>query len=195
MTDDVELLALKRSFPRVLLGVVIAFVLIGGVIAAFGSSADRPEGAAEHFLNDLSDTARKGVQADARKRAAKLGSLDILDLIDPAHTDTDGKALFTEIEVGAATVDPLGRWVPFRVQIRDAKDVTTGALLVAKVGDDWRITGLGPAARAKPVPSEGGPKVASATPGVYAGAIVVGFLITVAVSFLVRRLGASATHE
>jgi hypothetical protein len=193
VTADVEMAELKRSFPRVLLGVAICFVLLGGIIAAFASNADRPEGAAEHWLNDVGDTTRKGVQADARERAAKIGSLVLADQILPPGTDTDGKAAFTSIEVGAAVPrqGPLGpvEEVPFRVRIRDTEADVYGALAMTKATDGWHVIGLGDRSTAGDVPSEGGAAIAKASLPVYAGAILVGILITLGVSLLVRRLG------
>jgi len=68
-----EVERLKRPFRFVLLAVLIAFVVVGGLIAAFGTGKDRPEGAAEHWLADVSDTTRKGVRDDATKRVAEDG--------------------------------------------------------------------------------------------------------------------------
>jgi hypothetical protein len=188
VTDDVELVELKRSFPRVLLGVAIAFVLIGGLIAAFGSSADRSEGAAERFLTDVGDTTRKGVQTDARDRAEKIGPLAVADQILPPGTNTDDKAAFTSIEVGAAVTRDVV-YVPFRVRIRDAKDDIHGALAMTKTADGWRVTALADRSVAGKVPSEGGAAIAKASLPLYGGAVVVGLLITIGVSLLVRRLG------
>jgi len=188
MTADVELAALRRSFPRVLLAVAISFVFIGGLIAAFGSSADRPEGAAERFLTDVGDTMRKGVQTDARARAEKIGPLALADQVLPPGTNTGGKAAFTSIEVGAAVTRDVV-YVPFRVRIRDAKDDIHGALAMTKTSDGWRVTGLADRSAAGKVPSEGGAAIAKASLPLYAGAVVIGLLVTLGVSLLVRRLG------
>lgn len=195
MTDvvDTELQSLRRTMPRVLLGVAIAFVLIGGIIAAFGAGADRPEGAAEQFLNDISDTTRKGVEHDALARVQKLGDASLIAQLIPAGFDADRKAAFTDIEVGAATRNADGDVVPFRVRLRDAKQDERAALMLVKVGDSWHVQGIVDAQLAGKVPSEGGSKVASAPAAVYIGALVVGAFVTLAISALNRRLERSTT--
>jgi hypothetical protein len=190
-TDEVD--ALRRPFKLGLLAVAIVFVLAGGLIAAFGTGRDRVEGSAEHWLTDISDTTRKGVAADARERAEKIGPMEIADQILPPGTNTDGKAAFTDIEVGAArTADVV--YVPFRVRIRDANEDVRGALAMTKAPDGWKVTGLAPAASAGKVASEGGDPVANAALPLYAGAIAVGAAITAAASMLVRRAGPAPAH-
>jgi len=185
---DTELQSLRRSFPRVLLAIAIAFVLLGGVIAAFATGADRPEGAAEKWLNDVSDTTRKGVQHDASTRAADHGDPSLVAVLVPPAFNAHDKAAFTDIEVGAATRSADGYLVPYRVRLRDATSDERGTLAISKVHDDWYVNGVGPADLAGKVPSEGGPKVASAPAAVYVGALVVGLFVTLGISTLNRRL-------
>ena len=66
--------ALKRPFLIGVLAVLAVFVVLGVLIAAFGSNADRGEGVAERWLNAVSDTTRKGVKDDARERALERSS-------------------------------------------------------------------------------------------------------------------------
>ena len=61
----------------------------------------RPEGVAENWLTAVGDTTRKGVEADARKRAEKIGGVSIGEAIC-CSSDTDGKAAFADLEVGKA---------------------------------------------------------------------------------------------
>ena len=190
---DTELHALRRSFPRVLLGVAIAFVLIGGVIAAFGTGADRPEGAAEKWLNDVSDTTRKGVEKDASARVEALGDPSLVVQLVPAGFDAKRKAAFTAIEVGAATRSADGYFVPYRIRLRDATADERGALAIVKVSDHWYVRDVGSASLAGKVPSEGGPKVASAPAGIYVGALVLGLFITIGISAFNRRLERSTS--
>ena len=190
---DTELQSLRRSFPRVLLAVAIAFVLLGGVIAAFATGADRPEGAAEKWLNDVSDTTRKGVQHDAATRAAEHGDPSLVAMVIPQGFDAHDKAAFTDIEVGAATRTADGYAVPYRVRLRDAKADERGTLAIIKARDEWYVQGIGSAELAGKVPSEGGPKVASAPVAVYVGALVVGLFVTLAISALNRRLERSTS--
>jgi hypothetical protein len=190
---DAELQSLRRTLPRVLLGVAIAFVLIGGIIAAFGAGADRPEGAAEQFLNDISDTTRKGVEHDALERVAKLGDPSLIAQLIPPGFDADKKAAFTDIEVGAATRKADGDVVPFRVRLRNADRDERAALLLVDTGDSWHVQSIVDAQLAGKVPSEGGSKVASAPAPVYLGALVIGFFVTVAISALNRRLERSTS--
>ena len=189
-----EIESLKRPFRLGVLAVAIGFVLVGGLIAAFGSGQDRPEGAAERWLTHVSDTTREGVGEDSKKEVAKDGDPLLADFLIGANADKDGKSTFTAIEVGQARrIDASRVEVPVLLAYRSDAESFEGVLVLQKQADDWKVTEaktLDPTLR---VPSEGGNPVASASLGLYAGAAFFGLLITAGLSAVVRRAGPDVT--
>ena len=191
-TTEIE--ALKRPFRLGVLAVAIGFVLVGGLIAAFGSGQDRPEGAAERWLTHVGDTTRKGVGEDSKKEVAKGGDPLLADFLIGANADKDGKSTFTAIEVGQARRTDASRVeVPVLLAYRSDAESFEGVLVLQKQADDWKVIEaktLDPTLR---VPSEGGKPVANASLGLYAGAGLFGLLITAGLSVVVRRAGPDVT--
>jgi len=192
-----EVAELRRPFKVALLAVAITFVLVGGLIAAFGTGADRPEGAAERWLSDVSDTTRKGVLNDARQRVADDGDPAIAQAIIGEHADKDEKTTFTAIEVGhARRSEPNSAQVPILVSYRaEGAGNYEATLVLNKIDDRWRVVALLPLDATLRVPSEGGGSVANATFGLYAGAVVVGGFVTLGASLLVRKAGSHRLHN
>jgi hypothetical protein len=183
---------LRRPFLIGVMGVAVLFVLIGGLIAAYGTGANRPEGVAERWLTDVGDMTRKGVRTEAREQVAEVGSLELAGALLPAE-DTDGKAAFTDLEVGKAVdVDGLTR-VPFRLHQRlgdDVSDPVDGTVVLAEDDDDeWRVIGVEGPKEGLEVPSEGGRPAAEAPLGLFAGAIAVSVLITAGAGVAIRASG------
>lgn len=185
-----EIDALRKPFKLAVLALVIGFVLAGGMIAAFGSGRDRPEGAAERWLTHVSDTTRKGVGDDSQRHVAEDGDTSTAAFLIGAHADTDGKSTFSAIEVGRARrIDEARVEVPVLLSYRSDADPFEGNVVLRKEGDAWKVIGVSPLDPSLRVPSEGGDPVAKASVGVYAGALVLGLLITAGASVLVRRAG------
>ncbi len=177
LTDDRDLV---RPFRLALLGVAIAFVLIGGLLAAYGGGADRPEGVAERWIANVGDTRRDGVTERARTDAQKVGPLSLAAAILPKGS-TDGRSAFIDLEVGKATGDAALTRVPFRLHQRvhgKAGPAVYGTVRLVKRDGRWRITALEPAVAGVDVPSEGGPPAAEAPIGLYLGALLVAALVT-----------------
>jgi hypothetical protein len=99
--DDVALSALKRQFAIAVVAALAVMIGLGGVIAVANHGHHRPEGAAERWLTAIGDTTRKGVKADAIKRADKLGGEALGASLLPSE-DTKGKSAFPDLEVGKA---------------------------------------------------------------------------------------------
>lgn len=172
--------ALLRPFRLAVLGVAIAFVLIGGLLAAYGSGADRPEGVAERWLNDVGDTRRDGVKERASHDADEVGSLSLAAAILPKGP-TDGRAAFIDLEVGKASGDDATTRVPYRLHQRvdgKAGPAIYGTVRMSQHDGHWQIRALEPAVAGIEVPSEGGPPAAEAPVGLYVGAIAVAALVT-----------------
>jgi hypothetical protein len=175
--DDRDLV---RPFRLAVLGVAIAFVLIGGLLAAYGSGADRPEGVAERWLNDVGDTRRDGVKDRALHDVEKVGPLSLAAAILPTGP-TDGRAAFIDLEVGKASGDAATTRVPYRLHQRidgKAGPALYGTVRMSQHDGRWQIRALEPAVAGVEVPSEGGPPAAQAPIGLYLGALAVAALVT-----------------
>ena len=190
-------------------GLVICLVLMiaGGFgLAALSHGRSRPEGVAENWLTDISDTTRQGVEADARKRAAKLGGgLDgAKGLVWPDAKAIGRKAAFDDLEVGKAVAvpnDPYGVRLAFRVHARRPGDKTVviEGVIYVEQGDDnlgWgvlRVKVGDPVRLGVPkLPSDGGPPPSSAPISLWIGGLVVAAIIGVVTSLLVRMAGRPA---
>ena len=164
-TSDPEMTALRRSFRLGGLAVVAAIVAIGGIIAAFGTPADRPAGVAERWLVALSDTTRDGLEDDAIERMEELtiplegGSARFLEpdavgldslfvafptLADDRGAAADGEGRFETVQVGRAdTLDDLVRdghaLVPVQVTPYEADDPVDGYVQLQDTDDGWRV--------------------------------------------------------
>lgn len=179
----------RRPFLVSLAGVILAFVIIGSLIAVFGTGANRPEGVAERWLVAVGDTQRKGVRERARNEAEEVGPVALAAHLLPTE-DTDGKAAFVDLEVGKAVdVDGGRKGVPFRLTQREgsgAGDPIEGTVLLEEQGDEWRVVDVGDATPGLEVPSEGGAPAADAPWGLYVGAVVVASMLTAGCAGLVR---------
>lgn len=171
----------RRTFTMVVCGVAVGFVLIGGVLAAFGTGAHRPEGVAERWLVAVGDTTRKGVRDRARQDAEEVGPVSLAHDLLPRQ-DTNGKAAFVDLEVGKAVdAGEDTRHVPFRLHQRQGTEVgpaVEGTVVLTRRGDDWAVTAIEPPVAGRTVPSEGGTPAADAPWGLYVGAVVLAMVLT-----------------
>ena len=194
--------ALVRPFRLGLLGVAILFVLLGALVAAFGSGAERPEGVAERWLTDVGDTRRDGVKDRARREAAEVGPLSLAEDLLPAG-DTEGRSAFVDLEVGKASRDPDGTRVPYRLHQRidgSAGPAVDGIVVLVgeddENGDDtWRVVALEPPIEGREVPSEGGRPAAEASPWLFVGAVAASVVIAAGCSVAVRAAGRGEEAE
>jgi len=187
--------ALVAPFRRALLGVVILFVFVGGLIAAYGTGADRPEGVAERWLSNVGDTRRDGVKDKARTSAEKVGPVSLAASILPKQ-GSGGDSAFADLEVGKAASDDQRTLVPFRLhqELGDSanKDATYGAVQLVKVGDTWKVTAVLPQQPGLKVPSQGGSPAAKAPKTLFLGTLAVAVLICAIGAGLIHAAGA---HE
>ena len=185
---------LLKPFRLGLLAVGIVFVLLGGLLGAYGSNAHRPEGIAERWLTDVGDTRRDGVKDRARDAAEEIGPVALAADLLPAEGTTDGRTAFIDLEVGQASADGAdgSTRVPFRLHQRidgKAGDPIYGTVVMDKQDDQWTINTLEPAVAGIDVPSEGGDPAAKASWSLFAGAIGVALLLAAACSGLVHAAG------
>jgi hypothetical protein len=181
--------ALVAPFRRAVLGVAILFVFVGGLIAAFGTGSDRPEGVTERWLSNVGDTRRDGVKEKARENADKVGPVSLAATLLPKQ-GTAGNSAFADLEVGKASGDKARTLVPFRLHQQlgssASKHATYGVVQLAKVGDKWKVTAVLPPQPGLEVPSQGGSPAAKAPITLFLGTIAVAVVITVAGALLLR---------
>jgi hypothetical protein len=183
---------LRRGFLIGLLATGIVFVLLGGLIAAFATTDDRPEGVAERWLTAVGDTTRSGVKADSLARVADHGDPSLVAVLVPPAIDMDGKSAFTELEVGKAIHRDGVTLVPYHLALREGT-TTAGDGTLSMVEDPsrgWLVTALTPAVSGATVPSKGGSPVSKAPFALYAVALAIGALVATGCASLVRAAGA-----
>ena len=183
---------LRRGFLIGLLATGIVFVLLGGLIAAFATTDDRPEGVAERWLTAVGDTTRSGVKADSLARVADHGDPSLVTVLVPPAIDMDGKSAFTELEVGKAIQGDRSTLVPYHLALRNGT-TTPGDGTLSMVKDPtrgWQVIGLAPPVAGSAVPSKGGTAVSKAPVGLYAIALAIGALVATGCASLVRAAGA-----
>ncbi|MCU1451293.1 MAG: hypothetical protein JWP02_3463 [Acidimicrobiales bacterium] len=179
----------RSSFWKAIAIVLIVVAALGVLIHTLNAGHHRPEGSAERWLAAVGDTARKGVSADARKRAERLGPVALAQPLLPASHDPR-HSQFADLEVGKAReAAPDTVRVPFRLHQRDSAgtaDLKRGTIVLHRTGDTWRVTAVDARRPDEKVPSEGGPPPSRAPLGLWLGAVALG-LILATVAHLVTR--------
>src|SRR4029077_11752302 len=95
----------RATFFKVIAIVLVVLAGLGVAIHFANAGHHRPEGAAKRWLAAVGDTGRRGVTADARKRAAAIGSPAIAaPLLPPTHDPRHSE--FADLEVGKAIPIP-----------------------------------------------------------------------------------------
>ncbi len=171
---------LVRPFRLALLAVGIVFVLIGGLLAAYGTGADRPEGVAERWISDVGDLRRDGVKVQAQHRVEKVGPVALGAQLLPTGS-TNGRTAFTDIEVGKASSKDGVALVPYRLHQRidgSPGPAHYGTIQLTKLHGHWHVTALQKPWLTMLGPSEGGPPAAQAPFGLFLGAVFVAALVT-----------------
>jgi hypothetical protein len=199
-----------------LTGIAVCLALM--IAAGFGintlnSGHSRPEGVAEDWLTAVGDTARKGVEADATRRAEAIGPLELAGQpLIGTEKDTDGKSAFPDLEVGKAVRTGETADVRFRVHSRREKDNVeiVGAIRLVRTDGRWMVTqtqlftidGLQVVPRpgvtsfgenTPELASEGGPPPSSASNSLWLLAIVIGVAVTAGASGIVHWAGRQPT--
>jgi hypothetical protein len=193
-------LALQRGFVKGLVVAACAVLVLAGLIAIANHGHHRPEGVAEHWLEAVSDTTRKGVQSDARKRVEKTGSIDQARPLLPAVNPSGRKSAFTDLEVGKAVKLSATRvGVPFLLHQRTdhgASPTRTGTIILDRAPAttaEWRVSGVTLGERIGKVPSQGGPPPSRAPAGLWVAALLAGLGVTALCTLLLRLAGGTGT--
>ena len=192
----------NRRFAEGLVACAALIMVLFGALWLLNRGHSRPEGVAENWLTAIGDTTRKGVEADATKRADKVGAPELaIHVLWPHPEDIDRKAGFDDIEVGKAKRSHNGNsaLVAFRVHALRPGDKTKeieGVIRLEQQDDNrgWGIMDLqvtDPVAAGVPaLPSDGGPPPSSAPFTLWIGALVGAAVIGVVTTLLVSRAGA-----
>ncbi|MGH2759671.1 MAG: MFS transporter [Actinomycetota bacterium] len=153
---------------------------IGLGVVALGSFTERPEGAAERFL--------QGVDSGELEALARYGSPDVAEELFGTTS-----AELSHIEIGAAVPVAHLRVVPFRVVLEHTDRTVSMSLTTERVGSDWKVTGFaprGPVTQLR-VPSEGGPAPAGAPVAAWIVALGSVAAVTVIAEIVLRALRSS----
>jgi hypothetical protein len=199
---DREMAQIKRAFWPVVVAILVVFTGLFVGISKLNGSTHRPEGTAEHWLEAVGDTTRKGLHDEAVKRADKIGPVAIAEgaktttgPLIPA--DTEKKSAFPDLEVGKAAISGDSARVPYRLHQRakvGKNPLVEGEVVLkrdsAAQGAHWKVVGLTTTKGAAKVPSEGGPPPSRAPAGLWLVGLAVGALVTLGASALVRWAGA-----
>lgn len=158
---------------------VVAGVPMGAGVVALGGFTQRPEGAAERFLQAVG-----GGEADALER---YGSAALAQRL----FGTEAEEL-EQIEVGRAVALAHIRVVPFRAVVEGSRQVVAESLIVESERDGWRVTDFAPRGPLTQlsVPSEGGPGPRGAPVSAYAVAVIVVVGLTALAEVVLRALRA-----
>lgn len=174
---------MRRSVAKLgvaLVAVVVAVVGVWGLIGP-GSGALRAEGAAERFLQAISEG-----KDDQR---AQWGEERVASLLSGFEPDDDTR--FSTIEVGRATYDQSTATIPVRVVRNDGDDGVVEAVLEARRKTDdasgWRIVDV-VLAQSVAVPSRGAARPARAPLGAWLWLTPVVLILAVASDILITRL-------
>ncbi len=190
---------LKRPFLIGVLFCVCALIVIAGVVRLADDRDPRPEGTAERWLTDVSDTTRKGVKADATKRAEEIGPIALAASILPTN-GVAGKGAFPDLEVGKATVAGASpartARVPYQVHQRSktgSNPKLLGTIVLAEQPDrTWKVTSLEPRLATERTPAEGGDLPSGAPAIAWVLALAAGVVITALCALAVTAAGKEA---
>ncbi|MEY2418925.1 MAG: hypothetical protein QOG90_1605 [Actinomycetota bacterium] len=194
------------TFVKGLVAAVAAMIAMGGVLGVLNHGRSRPEGVAENWLTAVGDTTRKGVEADARSRAEKIGAVSLAkELLPAGPAAIKRKTAFSDLEVGKAKrlnvvaqgFTAPGEYVGVRFRVHalrpNAKKIElTGALIMLRQNEHWRVLAVdrGTTASGLPnLPSDGGPPPSSAPVSLWLGGLVGAAIIGIITSALVRVAG------
>lgn len=184
---------LQRSFTVGLAGVVLALGALAGVVFAFGTGQQRPSGAAQEWLFDVSGaTASSGRQASLAQ-ARKLGPPALANpLIAPR---THNEAAFNRIVVGRSRVSGNTAIVAFTV-VRPVRAHTTstltGTLTMHRSSTGWRVVRISGVHPTKIVPLPVAPGLAGPWAAWAGGTLILVVSITALGTVVIRRAGAAA---
>jgi hypothetical protein len=187
--------ARRSTFLKVIASVLVVIVGLGVLIHFLNAGHHRPGGAAEHWLADVSDTGRRGLGADARKRADKIGSVAIAAPLLPAIHDARHSD-FDDLEVGKAQPDGTNTVrVPFRLHEHDVSGsaaLKKGTLVLQREDDTWHVVALDTRRPNEKVASEGGPHPSRAPLALWLGAIALGVILALIAHLITGYADATA---
>jgi len=185
----------QSTFIKVIAVVLVVIAGLGILIHFLNAGHHRPEGAAEHWLSDVSDTGRKGLGTEAQKQAERIGPVTIAGPLLPSVHDSHHSD-FDDLEVGKAQSDgPNTVRVPFRLHEHDVSGTAAlkkGTLVLQHEGDGWHVVALDARRPGEKVASEGGPRPSRAPFALWIGAILLGAGLAAGGHLITRYADATA---
>lgn len=180
--------ALRRPFRLGIVACFAAIVCVGGIVAAYGTPADRAAGVAERWLVAVGDTTRDGLTDDAVDRALEYGDPALAAALIPALAVEDDERAFTDLRVGR-DVDPapdLAR-IPYELTPYEG-DLTTGWVDLVDGEDGWTVVAVQVDAPEALVQFDV-ERPARAAWGFWVGALLLGTVICAGCTYAVWRAG------
>jgi hypothetical protein len=171
--------ASNRTFVKVILVILVVLAGVGLLIRTASTGRHRPEGVAERWLAAVADTGRRGVSADARRRAEHIGPVVIAAPLLPINPDPLGSAAR----------------VPFRLHQRlrhGSGPLRQGTLILRQTSGSWHVLALDSRRPGELVRSEGGSPSSRAPLGLWLGAFGLGIILAVIAHLIVRWADRSA---
>jgi len=186
----------QSTFVKIVAMALAVIVGLGFLIHFLNAGHHRPEGAAERWLAAVSDSERKGVTADARKRADDIGPIALATPLLPSTHDTR-HGLFDDLEVGKAvrmsSTDTVR--VPFRLHQHVSSGsgpLKKGTLVLHRTGDTWHVAAVDGRRAGESVPSEGGARPSRAPLALWVGAVCLGAVLAAGAHLITRYAERSA---
>jgi len=185
----------RSTFVKIVAMALAVIVGLGFLIHFLNAGHHRPEGAAERWLAAVSDSERKGVTADARKRADDIGPIALAAPLLPSTHDTR-HGLFSDLEVGKAV--PAGTdtvRVPFRLHQHISSGsgpLKQGTLVLHRTADTWHVAAVDGRGAGESVPSEGGARPSRAPLALWVGALFLGAVLAAGAHLITRYAERSA---
>jgi hypothetical protein len=187
-----ELEALRRPFRLGVVACFAALVCVGGIVAAYGTPADRAAGAAERWLVAVGDTTRDGLTDDALDRAREYGDPALAASLIPALAVEDDERAFTDLRVGRDVDDAADfARIPYELTPYEG-DLTTGWVDLVDGEEGWTVVAVEvdePGALAQYRIE----RPARASWGFWVGALVLGAVICAGCTWAVRSADRART--
>ena len=158
------------------------------LLAGCARDEARPSGVTERWLQAVADQGRDGLADDARARADEHAERAATEAVVPADAEDD-EALFSDLEVGAATEEGGQARVPFRVTTRAAggdDEERYGIAVLQRFDGEWRVVAVAEATEDERVPSEGGDRPARASAEQWLAAVALSIILTVGSALVIE---------
>lgn len=175
----------------------VVVVVCLAVVVLGGCARDEPRaaGITERWLTAVGDQGRDNLRSKSQRRASEYGDQALVTKVVPTNAEEDERT-FSDLEMGKSIETGDTARVPFRVTARleggDTEE-REGTAVLARAGKSWRVTDVVARAAGERVPSEGGPRPASATAAQWIGTILLSLVVVVVCAMVIQRQPESTT--